>query len=40
MDWAGQMVEGIAGKRLGDVMKERIFKPLILKSQSCRDILT
>jgi methyl acetate hydrolase len=28
MDWAGQVVEGIAGKRLGEVMKERIFKPL------------
>ena len=28
MDWAGQVVEGIAGKRLGEVMKDRIFKPL------------
>ena len=28
MDWAGQVVEGIAGKRLGEVMKERIFQPL------------
>jgi methyl acetate hydrolase len=28
LDWAGQVVEGIAGKRLGEVMKERIFKPL------------
>ena len=28
MDWAGQVVEGIAGKRLGEVMKERVFKPL------------
>ena len=28
MDWAGQVVEGVAGKRLGEVMKERIFKPL------------
>src|SRR4029077_50245 len=28
IDWAGQVVEGIAGKRLGEVMKERIFKPL------------
>jgi methyl acetate hydrolase len=28
IDWAGQVVEGISGKRLGEVMKERIFKPL------------
>ena len=28
MDWAGQVVEGIAGKRLGEVMKERVFNPL------------
>ena len=28
IDWAGQVVEGIAGKRLGEVMKERIFEPL------------
>jgi methyl acetate hydrolase len=28
LDWAGQVVEGVAGKRLGEVMKERIFKPL------------
>lgn len=28
IDWAGQVVEGIAGKRLGAVMKERIFEPL------------
>lgn len=28
IDWAGQVVEGIAGKRLGDVMQERIFAPL------------
>ena len=28
MDWAGQVVEGIRGKRLGDVMKERVFDPL------------
>jgi methyl acetate hydrolase len=31
MDWAGQVVEGIAGKRLGEVMRERIFKPLGMK---------
>lgn len=28
MDWAGQVVEGIAGKRLGEVMQERVFEPL------------
>ncbi len=28
IDWAGQVVEGIAGKRLGEVMQERIFAPL------------
>ena len=28
IDWAGQVVEGITGKRLGEVMQERIFEPL------------
>jgi methyl acetate hydrolase len=28
MDWAGQVVEGIAGKRLGEVFQSRIFEPL------------
>lgn len=28
VDWAGQVVEAITGKRLGDVMQERIFSPL------------
>jgi methyl acetate hydrolase len=28
IDWAGQVVEGITGKRLGEVMQERIFAPL------------
>jgi len=28
MDWAGQVVEGVTGKRLGQVMQERIFAPL------------
>ncbi len=28
IDWAGQVVEGITGKRLGEVFKERIFGPL------------
>ena len=28
IDWVGQVVEGITGKRLGEVMAERIFTPL------------
>ena len=28
IDWAGQVVEAIAGKRLGEVMQERVFGPL------------
>ena len=28
IDWAGQVVEGITGKRLGEVFAERIFAPL------------
>src|SRR5215510_6289105 len=28
IDWCGQIVESIRGKRLGEVMKERIFAPL------------
>ena len=28
LDWCGQIVESIRGKRLGEVMKERIFTPL------------
>ncbi len=28
MDWCGQVIEAIAGKRLGEVCQERIFKPL------------
>lgn len=28
IDWAGQVVEGITGKRLGEVMQERVFTPL------------
>jgi methyl acetate hydrolase len=28
LDWCGQIVEGVRGKRLGEVMKERIFQPL------------
>ncbi len=28
IDWAGQVVEGITGQRLGEVMRERILEPL------------
>jgi methyl acetate hydrolase len=28
IDWAGQVIEGITGRRLGEVMRERIFAPL------------
>lgn len=28
IDWAGQVVEGIRGKRLSEVLKERVFDPL------------
>ncbi|HET6307726.1 MAG TPA: serine hydrolase domain-containing protein [Rhodopila sp.] len=28
IDWAGQVVEGVTGKLLGEVMQERIFAPL------------
>ena len=28
IDWAGQVVEAITGKRLGEVMRERVFAPL------------
>ncbi len=31
IDWAGQVVEGIRGKSLGDVLKERVFEPLGMK---------
>ncbi len=32
IDWAGQVIEGITGKRLGEVMSERILKPLEMDS--------
>jgi len=28
IDWVGQVVEGITGQRLGEVMRQRIFEPL------------
>jgi methyl acetate hydrolase len=31
LDWCGQVVEGVRGKRLGEVMRERIFDPLGMK---------
>ena len=31
MDWCGQVVESVRGKRLGEVMRERIFDPLGMK---------
>ncbi|MDP4027096.1 serine hydrolase domain-containing protein [Methylobacterium sp. NEAU 140] len=31
MDWCGQVIEAIAGERLGDVFQARIFKPLGLR---------
>lgn len=34
IDWAGQVVEAIAGKRLGEVMQERIFAPLGMTSSA------
>lgn len=30
IDWVGQVVEGIRGKRLGEVMRERVFDPLAM----------
>ena len=32
IDWAGQVVEAVTGKRLGEVMAERIFTPLGMTS--------
>ncbi len=34
IDWVGQVVEGIAGKRLGAVFAERIFAPLGIRSMT------
>jgi len=34
LDWTGQVVEAIAGKRLGEVFKERIFQPLDMNDTS------
>lgn len=34
LDWVGQVVEGIAGKRLGDVMAQDIFAPLGMDSMT------
>jgi methyl acetate hydrolase len=32
IDWVGQVIEGITGRRLGEVMAERIFAPLDMTS--------
>ena len=34
IDWAGQVVEGITGKRLGEVFQERIFAPLGMRDSA------
>ena len=34
LDWAGQVVEGITGKRLGEVFEQRIFQPLEMTSSA------
>ncbi len=34
IDWVGQIVEGIAGRRLGEVFRTRIFEPLGIKDMS------
>jgi methyl acetate hydrolase len=32
IDWAGQVIEGVTGQRLGEAMRERIFEPLGMTS--------
>ena len=34
IDWVGQVVEGIRGKRLGEVMRERVFDPLVMNEMA------
>jgi methyl acetate hydrolase len=34
LDWCGQVIESIAGRRLGEVFKTRIFEPLGIKDMS------
>ena len=34
LDWTGQVIEGITGKRLGEVFRTRIFEPLGIKDMS------
>lgn len=34
LDWAGLVVEGITGRRLGEVMAERVFEPLAMTDTS------
>ena len=40
IDWAGQVVEGIAGKRLGEFMQEQIFAPLGMHQREADGSLT
>ncbi|TNE94939.1 methyl acetate hydrolase AcmB [Porticoccus sp.] len=34
LDWCGQVIEGITGKRLGDVFRTRLFEPLGIQSMT------
>ena len=34
MDWAGQVVEGVTGQRLGEALQERLFGPLEMTSSA------
>ena len=34
MDWVGLIIENIRGKRLGDVMRQRVFEPLDMKDMA------
>ncbi|UMY16499.1 beta-lactamase family protein [Methylobacterium organophilum] len=34
LDWCGQVIEGITGRRLGEVLQARIFKPLGMRETS------
>lgn len=36
IDWAGRVVEAVTGKRLGEVMRERIFEPLEMNDTGFR----
>jgi methyl acetate hydrolase len=36
IDWVGQVIEGLTGERLGDVMRQRILEPLEMSSTGFR----